>query len=440
MTKLPISDKELEFTVLKCFLMEKGLQHNLFKLNEDDFYSIGTKELFTYMLSVVSEKEELDFSLLPRKYKIEPFYLPLMNQIPLVALFSEYFHRLKDISNRRKLQKMAQEINIKVEEGKKSDEIRSAVSDVLNGLYSPSIKSDDQNKEVDLEFKQRMMDKSIPFIETGFADIDDCIGGFMPSTFTVIAGAPTIGKTTLVLNMVNHACRNLKKNVMFVSLEMSYIQLQAKLISNLVTIDSRKLINPRRTLNSSDIDKVNVGRDILRGYKLYRLGDKDITTGSIEDELRRLGNIDILFVDYLQLLKPRFYINQRYDRVTQVSNELKRISRKFNIPVVCIASINRASANRETKRPRLSDLRDSGNIEYDVDTALLLHRESEVREYNPRKDENEQNFLHEAEVHIAKNRFGEADMLIKLWWEPEYSRFRNMARPEIEPVQSNMNL
>ena len=114
------------------------------------------------------------------------------------------------------------------------------------------------------------------------------------------------------------------------------------------------------------------------------------------------------------------------------------MSRKFSIPVVCVASINRAAATRSSKKPQLSDLRDSGNIEYDVDTALLLHRESEVREYNPSRDKVKDDFFHEAEVHVAKNRFGKTDINIQLWFEPEFSRFRNIARPTPEPIQVDL--
>jgi replicative DNA helicase len=435
---LSVSDQELEFTVLKCILMRKDFHNYLFKLTEDDFYSHRMQDLFTYMASVVSEDGELEFSLLPGKFKTDRFYLPLVTQVPITSYFKKYFKKLKDLSNKRRLQRIAHDINIHIQEEKDAKDIKDIISYELSELYKYDEKLSSQNEEVDAEFQERMIDKSIPFIESGFTDIDDCIGGFMPSTFTVIAGAPTIGKTTLVLNMVNHVCKKLKKKVLFVSLEMSYIQLQAKLISSLTAVNSRKLINPRMRLSQDDLNKVNNGRKIIEEYNLYRMGDKETTTGTIEDEIRTIGDIDIVFIDYLQLLKPKYYINSRYDRITQVSNELKRLSRRYNIPIVCIASINRAASTRNTKRPQLSDLRDSGNIEYDVDTALLLHRESEVREHNPNKDKEMDAFLHEAEIHVAKNRFGESDMLIKLWWEPEYSRFRNVARVEPEPEQGEM--
>jgi replicative DNA helicase len=434
----PIQDKDLEFTVLKSILMFPDLRQYVYKLNKDDFYSLKSQDLFEYMYNTIAEDLPLEFTLLPRNFKYDEYYLPLMNLVPLKSNFKLYFTQLKELSNRRALAKMSSEILIKVQEGRKSDSIVSHIQNNLVDLSVNNTGNSTQNKEIDDEFIKRMVQKDVPFIESGFTDIDDCIGGFMPSTFTIIGGAPTMGKTTLILNMVNHVCGKLNKKVLFVSLEMSYIQLQAKLIAAITKVDSRNIINPRRKLSENELQLVNKGRQIIEGYNLYRMGNIITTTATIEEELRIIGDVDIIFIDYLQLLQPRYFVNSRYDRITQVSNELKRLSRKLNIPIVCVASINRAPSTRNSKRPQLSDLRDSGNIEYDVDTALLLHRESELRDFNPNKDTSKEEFYHEAEIHVAKNRFGEADVLIKLWWDPSYSRFRNVARPVPEPEQMNI--
>lgn len=438
LNRIPVHDEHLEFTILKSILMFPALQSYIYKLNTNDFYSIKMQSLFEFMYATIAEGMILDYPILPHKFKYDQYYLPLIELVPLKCHFKHYFKELKNLSDRRIFERLSGKLSNMVEEGRDSNRILDTVMDDLSELNGIDEGKSSQNAEIDKEFYDKMMEKNVSFVESGFNDIDDEIGGFMPSTFTVIAGAPMIGKTTLVLNMVNHVCSKLKKKVLFVSLEMSYIQLQAKLISSLVAVDSRNIINPRRNLSDKEKYLVNQGREILSTYQLFRMGDRLTTTANIEEEIKIIGDVDIIFIDYLQLLQPRYYVNSRYDRITQVSNELKRMSRKLNVPVVCVASINRAATTRQSKRPQLSDLRDSGNIEYDIDTALLLHRESEIRDFNPNKDTNRATFLNEAEVHVAKNRFGESDIKIKLWWEPSYSRFRNVARVIPDPEQMNI--
>ena len=438
LNRMPVHDEDLEFTILKSILMFPGLQSYIYKLNTDDFYSVKMQSLFEFMYATIAEGLVLDYPILPHKFKYDQYYLPLIELVPLKSHFKSYFKELKNISNRRIFERLSYRLSNMVEEGRDSDGILNVVMNDIAELNSTDESKSSQNTEIDKEFHDKMIEKNVSFVESGFSDIDDEIGGFMPSTFTVIAGAPMIGKTTLVLNMVNHVCSKLKKRVLFVSLEMSYIQLQAKLISSLVAVDSRNIINPRRNLSDKEKYLINQGREIIGAYQLFRMGDRLTTTANIEEEIRLIGDVDIIFIDYLQLLQPRYYVNSRYDRITQVSNELKRMSRKLNVPVVCVASINRAATTRTSKRPQLSDLRDSGNIEYDIDTALLLHRESEIRDFDSNRDNSKETFLHEAEVHVAKNRFGESDIKIRLWWEPSYSRFRNVARVIPEPEQMNI--
>jgi len=426
--KLSAHDTELELTVLKCLIEFPGTREMIYNIAEDDFYSLKTQELFRYLYNAIEAKTNIDYLSLPLQFRTDTFFYPLINMMPLESSFPYYIEKLKEISNIRKLERISYDIKIMVEEKRPSDYMKDEIRRGIESLYNKSNKRSLQNETIDKEFYKRMVEKSVPYIESGFTDIDNIIGGFMPSTFTIIAGAPTIGKTTFALNMVTHICRKLQKSILFVSLEMSYIQLQAKLIAEITEIDSRNIINPRRYLSEEDKIKIDRAREIIAGYNLYRMGDKETTTGDIEDELKILGEVDIIFIDYLQLLSSKYYINNRYDRITQVSNELKKLSRKFDIPIVCIASINRAQHTRSDKRPMLSDLRDSGNIEYDIDTALLLHRESEIRPYNPNKDTSEEQYLHEAEVHVAKNRFGENDIITKLWYEPRYSKFKNISR------------
>jgi len=429
--KLSMHNTELEFAVLKCLMQFPEYKDYIYRLTLEDFYSLSTQDLFKVIFGALDENKTIDLLTIPESYRKKYGVASIISgEIVMSHNFETYYKELKDIANKRRLEKVAYDIGIMIKEDRTSIYIKNEIENKMQNLYQACDTRVTQNAAVDEEFIEKMIKKSVRYIESGFVDIDNVIGGFMPSTFTIVAGAPTIGKTTLVLNMVNHICRFLKKKVLFVSLEMNYLQLQAKLVSQLTRVNSRYIINPRMSLNKEELVRIDKARGIIEGYELYRMGDKKTTVFDIEEELKERGDIDIVFIDYLQLLSVKSHIVSRYDRVTQISTDLKRMSRKFNIPIVCIASINRAKEGRANKVPLLSDLRDSGNIEYDIDTALLLHRETETRDYTSEVNSSQGEALPEAQVIVAKNRFGEADLCIKLLYEPRYSKFKNIYKEE----------
>ena len=162
-------------------------------------------------------------------------------------------------------------------------------------------------------------------------------------------------------------------------------------------------------MNECNKEAINMAKEIERGKM-------------IEEAIKNLGEVDIIFVDYLQRLRAKGG-KDRYEKISAISSGLKTLATKYDIPVVTIASLNRAYSERANKEPALSDFRDSGNIEYDLDVALLLYRAGQYREDAP---------IDEAKVIISKNRYGAANISIDLKFEPERSKFYEREEHSIE--------
>ena len=267
-----------------------------------------------------------------------------------------------------------------------------------------------------------------PAIKTGFPKLDRVTGGFMGGTLNIIASAQGIGKTTFIINMLSNICGKLNKKVLFVPLEMSFMSLHAKIISCLSGVSFSEMMYGSKKLSTENWSLINDARAKAAKFQIHRLGEKEVSTNDIRSKVQSLGDIDMVIVDYMQLVKPVAKSNSMYENITNISRELKILSSEANIPFVVVASINREYSDRSDNRAKISDIRGSGNIEYDADMVLLLHRESAFREYDTGKDDDEYTFRHSADIVVAKNRFGESNLKIDLFFDGEKSIVREVAK------------
>ncbi|GAI82460.1 unnamed protein product, partial [marine sediment metagenome] len=178
---------------------------------------------------------------------------------------------------------------------------------------------------------------------------------------------------------------------------MPYGEVTSKLVSELSGVSTTVIRG--KNIPIEILQKILNCCSKISEYNLHYMGKEGPTVADIENELFILGGVDIVFVDYLQKILPSYGKCSRYEQITQISRDIKFLATKFNIPVIAVASINRAFVIRKSKRPQLSDFRDSGNVEYDIDVALLLYRKSQFEDV---KEEEKQL----AEIIIAKNRYG----------------------------------
>lgn len=426
LTELPTHDTGLEKSVLYCLVHEKNIQHKIYKLGVEDFYNSDNRRIFQELKKITDMGEAIIPNTLPMSLKADKVFLDIVTQTTLISEFDSYLKKLKEISDTRKMQKIAYEVTVKAKEELNPQEIRGwAISqfDAVRG-YS-DIEFQKQTEDIDADLENVLNDNQLIAVKSGYLRLDKITRGFLKSSLNIVASAAGMGKSTFILNLINHICYKQKKRVLFVSLEMDYKELHGKMISLISGIGFQRLIFENDTLTTEEWDMVNNARAQISQYSLYRIGETETRPVDIEDVVKDLKDIDIIFIDYLQLMTPNIYANNIREKITELSRELKVLARKTKIPIVAISSINRDYSRRDDKKPRISDLRESGQIEYDAGTVLLLHRECKFRDA---KDENPIEFEKKAELLIAKNRFGEDNLIIDFYFEGARGRFTEMER------------
>lgn len=253
----------------------------------------------------------------------------------------------------------------------------------------------------------------LPGIPTGFADLDNALGGLNKSDLIVVAARPGMGKTAFALNLVMTAAQKSGKNIAVFQLEMSDIQLTTRMISSEALVDSRRL--RMGTLEDSDWEKIAHASAILSKTNIYIEDNSTISMSEIKAKCRRMGDkLGLIVIDYLQLMQGSKSSENRVQQISEISRSLKIMAKELNVPVICLSQLSRGPEQRPDKRPMLSDLRESGAIEQDADIVMFLYRDDY---YN--KDSEKKNVV---ECIIAKNRHGEAKT-VDMQWIGEYTRF-----------------
>lgn len=418
LTSLEPNDIELEKSILYCLLYNKDLQHKIFKIEADDFYDRSNKEIFLEFRKIIEKGKEVIPEVVSSELKHNRRYLEIVTHTAMASNFPDYFKKFKEVSDTRKIQKIAYGVAIKVKENRNPKEIRSWAVGELEKVRSYSdIDFKKQTEEIDLVFENMLNNSNLVSIKTGYPRLDKITKGFLRGSLNIIASAQGIGKSSWILNVINHICYKQKKRVLFVSIELDYDILHGKMISLISGVSFQKLMFESKTMSKEEWQKVNNARAQVSEYNLYRIGEDKITPVDIEDTLKEIKNIDIVFIDYLQLMKPNAEGKTIRERITNLSGELKMLARKTGIPIVAISSINREYSRRDSKEPRISDLRESGNLEFDAGTVLLLHRACKYRDANYAKGEDPEEFEKEAELIVAKNRFGEDSLKIDFYFD-----------------------
>jgi replicative DNA helicase len=256
-------------------------------------------------------------------------------------------------------------------------------------------------------------------IRSGFADLDALTTGFQKSDLIVLAARPSVGKTSLALNIAEHAAVKERRSVGIFSLEMSKDQLVLRLLSGVANIDSQRL----RTgfLEEMDFARIAPAMNTLSEAPVYIDDTPSISTMELRTKARRLqaeAGLDLVIVDYLQLMQAATSSKDanRVQEVSEISRGLKALARELSVPVIALSQLSRQPEMRESKEPRLSDLRESGAIEQDADLVLFLWREKERGGDEPESDGEVVN------LKLAKHRNGPTGE-VKLWFRKTQTRF-----------------
>jgi len=261
-------------------------------------------------------------------------------------------------------------------------------------------------------------------VPTSFSDLDKLLGGLNKSDLIIVAARPGMGKTALQLSIAQAAARRHSKRVAIFSLEMSGEQLVQRMIAAETRIDSQRLRRGDLQEQEWPIFYEAVGR--ISECQLFIDDTPSITPMQLRTKARRLyaeHGLDLIMIDYLQLMYAERAQNNRVQEISEISRSLKGLARELDIPVVAASQLSRAVEQRQDKRPQLSDLRDSGSIEQDADVVIFIYRDEY---YNP--DSSERPNI--AEINVAKHRNGPT-AVVDLYWHGQLATFRNLQRQEI---------
>ena len=278
-------------------------------------------------------------------------------------------------------------------------------------------------EEVMVRMDARMKhEHTIGGVETGFTDLDQLCGGLHNSELVILAARPSMGKTAFAMNIAEHASINLKQPVLFVSLEMAALELADRLLCSAAQVNGHRLRNgtisqeDRRRLvqKSSEIGSAPLFIDDTPSRTLTEIA-------AVARRLKRKQGLSMIVIDYLQLIEPDNPRDPRQEQVARIARRLKGMSRELDIPVLCLAQLNRQAEVSRDNRPRLNHLRESGAIEQDADVVMFVHRE----EYYQTNDEDRERVRGQAEIIIAKQRNGPIGD-VKLLWQHDFTRFVNL--------------
>ena len=428
---------EAEQAVLGSMLIDpRCVSEVIDKLRTDDFYIRQNKEIYETIYTMFNYSLTIDPVTVLENMKQNGYYdenqsrgyiLQLMDTTPTAANVGDYIDILKDKTLLRQVAEAASGLLAMVQEGSGTgqDILEAAEQRVYAIRQGRSFQGLVPISQVIIDVYSRLeelaaSDSAIPGLSTGLRDLDRAISGLNNSDLILLAARPGMGKTSMALNILLDAGKKSGKKVAFFSLEMSREQLALRLISSECFVDNKKLVTGK--LTDEDWESVAAAADSLNRSTILIDDDSSVTVADILAKCRRVEDLGLIIIDYLQLMqsaggKSGNRGENRQQIVSDISRSLKIMAKDLNVPVLCLSQLSRANESRQDKRPMLSDLRESGAIEQDADIVLFLYREGY---YNA--DTENPNL---AECIIAKNRHGETGK-VDLQWTPEFTTFTDM--------------
>lgn len=416
-------------------------------INESDFYSPTHQRLFSAIKELSRKDSPTDIVtisnyLLERK-ELElaggmPYLVELADTIPSTANIVSYANIVREKSVLRRVIQMSSGFIDKAYKMEFEDisgfldhieqdvfniaEARNATGLMdVNELIKQSI-----TKLEDLYARQL----SVTGVPSGFTALDNMTAGFQPGELIVIAARPSMGKTAFSLNVALNAALREGKKVAYFSVEMSSVQVMLRLLAGAAKVNMSDLRVGH--LNERAWGRIISSAGQISETGLYIDDSAAISPFEIRSKARRLKakhGLDLIMIDYLQMMSMKQKVESREREVSEISRLLKAIAKELKVPVVALAQLNRAVEGRSDRRPMLSDLRESGSIEQDSDVIMMLYREDYYDRENPE-------IKGLAEVIVAKQRNGPTDT-IKLKWVPEFGLFENIVQGAEAPLPSD---
>jgi replicative DNA helicase len=392
--RLPPQSIEAERSVLGSMLRDNSVINDVVQyVNTESFYYDAHQKIFDSIKQIYNDGHPVDLLILAERLRQvkhledvgrEEYLADLWDAAPTAANAEYYAKIVRDKSITRGLIHASTEIlRDAYDQGQPAEEmLGSAERKILEiaekGVTSHTTTLLDALGEAYTRIDQRMGRKdpnAISGVASGFVDLDALTAGFQQNELIILAARPSVGKTAFSLNIVRHAVVQERLPILFVSLEQSRVEIAERLLAAQARVDSFKL--RKGHLSAEDIGKLHAAGDVLRNAKLFIDDTPAQGMLRIAASARRLKireGLRMVVIDYLQLIEPENRRDPRQEQVAQISRRLKFLARELQIPVMALAQVNRSSEDRQDHRPRLADLRESGSIEQDADTCMMLHR------------------------------------------------------------------
>ena len=431
LSRQPPHSLEAEQAVLGSILIDSRCVADVVGLvRTEDFYLEQNREIYETIYTMFNFSQTIDPVTVLDKMRELGFYhdnsrdyiMQLMEITPTAAHAVRYAGIVRDKAMLRGLADAASDISETVYEqvGTPAEILESAEKkiyalrkgergDSLEHIGTTLLKVFDRLNELN------QSDSAIPGLSTGMRDLDSKINGLNRSDLVLLAARPAMGKTAFALNICLNVAKKYNFTVAMFSLEMSREQLAMRLLSIESFVDSQKMATGK--LSEDEWNKLCMAAASLSQTDIRVDDNPSITVADMNAKCRRLDNLGLVIVDYLQLMNGSGYGkggDNRVNVVSEISRSLKIMAKELNVPVVCLSQLSRGPESRTDKRPMLSDLRESGAIEQDADEVLFLYRDEY---YNPNTEEKGV-----AECIVGKNRHGETGT-VKLQWIPQFQTF-----------------
>ena len=442
--KLPPQSVEAEKSTLGSLMLDKNAIIKVADfLKSKDFYKKTHQEIYRAILDLFEKQEPVDFLSVSTRLKEKnllkeiggnAYLTELVNIVPTATHILNYAKIVQKKRVLRELIESSYDINsLGHDEEADIDVILDKAEQRIFGIAQRNLSQNFLPVKSILGEAFERLDKlskhegGIRGIPTGFANLDNILAGFQKSDLIILAARPSIGKTSLALNIAANIAVNKKMPVGIFSLEMSKDQLIDRLIASISNIDLWKLRTGKLSGNGEDSDfsRIQHAMGVLSEAPIFvddAASSNILQMRAMARRLQAEHGLGLIIIDYLQLMEPRNPLASPVQQVTEISRTLKGLARELNIPVLAVSQLSRAVEQRVPQIPRLADLRESGSLEQDADVVLFIYREDRYREDSQRKNI--------ADILVAKHRNGPVGK-VELYFDEQRASFRNLEKEEI---------
>ncbi|WP_294407091.1 replicative DNA helicase [uncultured Ruminococcus sp.] len=431
--ELPYS-QEAEEAVLGGVLLDPACLPKVVELlKPENFYRPQHQQLFSIIVRMFSTgraediitviNEAVNEGIFETSSMAKTYLSGLMENVPSTANIESYCKIIADKAQVRSLINVANSIIEMANEGgvEPSAMLDSAEQKIFDIRQGKELNGLTRISDVIVETFQHLSEISGPEAEehlgarSGFAQLDQITTGLNKTDLIVLAARPAMGKSAFALNIAVNCCKATMRDVVIFSLEMGKEQLVSRMLASEGKVNNTVLRSGE--MKDEDWDKIAEAADVLSQMPIYLDDGAGVTVPQMKAKLRRMRNLGLVVIDYIQLMQSPNKHTSRVNEVSEITRQLKLMAKELNVPIIALSQLSRSSEKREDKRPMLSDLRESGSIEQDADIIMFLYRDAYYA------DSKEDQSV--AECIVAKNRHGQT-ATVKLSWIGEYTLFRGL--------------